>query len=370
MSEGQGSLDCIRIAELGVKPDADFSHHSSVGSEDAADDAAEGVEVHRGKITDTQIQEGDWDYSPKPSRGIQTAGASNPSPQDAQPPVTSPSLNQLIKEYKQRNNILDYETVHDGVHIFHAEWDAEGVYFYQAFSDEIADYALQHQRFGGPVFNPTRMTWIKPSFAWVLYRSGYGRKDKKQRRILKIKLSHFTVAKLLTWCQCKHAGGGSKGRVQWDPERDLFSGDGAHGRHEPRKMLRLRSIQIGLSRDLSQFYVDSAVSIQDVTELASRVGEAHATRVQKSTSRLELMEALMHSLPVERPYLPRCLDRTLVRLRMVWPDDPAEKAALMKEIESAEEGRRRANARGKQRSSPPPPLPEAAPPPSEEGQRS
>merc|ERR1719222_1171691 len=25
-------------------------------------------------------------------------------------------------------------------------------------------------RFGGPLFNPTRMTWIKPSFAWMMYR--------------------------------------------------------------------------------------------------------------------------------------------------------------------------------------------------------
>ncbi|CAK0841610.1 unnamed protein product [Prorocentrum cordatum] len=256
-------------------------------------------------------------------------GAGDPRLQEAQTSATSPSLNQLIEEYKQNNGILDYEVVHDGVHVFHAEWDAEGVYFYQAFSDEIADYALQHQRFGGPMFNPTRMTWIKPSFAWVLYRSGYGWKDKKQSRVLKTKLSHSAVAKLLTWCQCKHAGGGSKGRVQWDPERDLFSGNGAHGRHEPRKMLRLRSIQIGLSRDLSQFYVDSTISIQDVTELANRVGEAHATKVHKTTSSLELMEALLPSLPVERPYLPRCLDKTLVRLMMAWPDDPEEKAALI-----------------------------------------
>ena len=51
-------------------------------------------------------------------------------------------------------------------------------------------------RLGGPnpppVWNPTRMTWIKPSFAWVLYRSGYGRKH-NQTRVLKMKLSHDTV---------------------------------------------------------------------------------------------------------------------------------------------------------------------------------
>ena len=77
--------------------------------------------------------------------------------------------------------------------IFEAEWDAEGVYFYQAYNDQIADYALAHQRLGGPNFNASRMTWIKPSFAWVLFRSGYARKH-NQGRILKIKLSHQTVA--------------------------------------------------------------------------------------------------------------------------------------------------------------------------------
>jgi len=34
----------------------------------------------------------------------------------------------------------------------------------QAYNHEIADWALEHQRFGGPSFNATRMIWIKPSF--------------------------------------------------------------------------------------------------------------------------------------------------------------------------------------------------------------
>ena len=90
----------------------------------------------------------------------------------------------------------------EGVQVFRAEWDAEGVYFYQAFSDEIAEWALREQRLGGPKFNETRMTWIKPSFAWVLYRSGYGRKH-RQERILKLKLPHSLVAELL--CDCVQA---------------------------------------------------------------------------------------------------------------------------------------------------------------------
>ena len=114
------------------------------------------------------------------------------------------------------------------------EFDKEGVYFYQAFNESIANYAVENQKFGGPNFNPKRMTWIKPSFAWVLYRSGYGKKH-NQNRILKIKISHESIAYILSNCDCKHGGGGSNGRVQWDPARDLLSSQDKG--KEPRKML-------------------------------------------------------------------------------------------------------------------------------------
>lgn len=66
----------------------------------------------------------------------------------------------------------------------------EEAWFYQAFNNEIADWALANQIYAGcPAFKPLRMTWIKPSFAWVLFRSGYGRKG-NQERILRIKIGH------------------------------------------------------------------------------------------------------------------------------------------------------------------------------------
>lgn len=203
----------------------------------------------------------------------------------------------------------------DGTHVFRGEWDDEGVFVYQAFNDQIADYALEHQRFGGPQFNAARMTWIKPSFAWVLYRSGYAHKH-GQRRILKMKLPHAALAMLLGQCQCREGGGGSKGRVQWDPARDLM----AAGGREPRKMLRARAIQIGLSGSLSEEYVHMVVSIEDVTALAHRVGAAHAHDLK--ARKPEAIGALLPELPVERAYLPRCAAACLVRLMMVPdPDD-------------------------------------------------
>ena len=34
-----------------------------------------------------------------------------------------------------------------------------------------------------------RMTWIKPSFLWMMYRAGWGKKDENQKRILAIDIS-------------------------------------------------------------------------------------------------------------------------------------------------------------------------------------
>jgi hypothetical protein len=135
----------------------------------------------------------------------------------------------------------------------------------------IADFAVQYQAFGGPQFKAKRMTWIKPSFAWVLYRSGYGLKH-NQNRILKIKLSHRAVAELLYRCKCKEGGSGSNGRVQWDPARDIMTSEGKGKKQTPRKLPQQRAIQIGLQWALSELYVASVLSIEDATALARQVG--------------------------------------------------------------------------------------------------
>mmetsp|Transcript_107169 Transcript_107169/g.185555 ORF Transcript_107169/g.185555 Transcript_107169/m.185555 type:complete len:385 (-) Transcript_107169:52-1206(-) len=221
------------------------------------------------------------------------------------------------------------EAARDGVSVFVGQWDAEGVYLYQAFCDEIADWALAHQHLGGPRFNTTRMTWAKPSFGWILYRSGYGHKP-GQNRILKIKVPHHALAEILSHCSCvdtnkdtrsgRKAGkaeGESNGRVQWDPERDMLSADG----REPRRMLRTRAIQIGLAGRLSQLYVQSAVCVQDVTELAHRICHAHR-------SKKNAMDELLAALPDERPYMPHCSEDVLIRLGML----PGERASALQRL--------------------------------------
>ncbi|MGL4668181.1 MAG: DUF4291 family protein [Saezia sp.] len=66
-----------------------------------------------------------------------------------------------------------------------AVYDEQSIRVYQAYSKEIALPALKAQRFVAP-FKLTRMTWIKPSFLWMMYRAGYGLKDDGQAYILAI----------------------------------------------------------------------------------------------------------------------------------------------------------------------------------------
>ena len=199
------------------------------------------------------------------------------------------------------------------VHVFHGEWDEEGVYFYQAYNDSIAAWAVQHQTLGGPEFKPGRMTWIKPSLAWMLYRAGYGEKH-NQTTIIKVKLPHAAVAELLAECTCKHGGGGGWGRVQWDPARDLVMSEKDGKTWVPTKMTRQRAIQIGLKGHLSEKYVASILSVEDVTPLAKRIKEAHC---QKTENEIKLeMEKIQDLLPSERKYLPACDKSKLIELGM------------------------------------------------------
>merc|ERR1712217_906529 len=179
---------------------------------------------------------------------------------------------------------------------------------------EIADWALENQKFGGPNFNPTRMTWIKPSFAWMLYRAGYGHKDKNQARILKVKLPHDAVADILSRCRDGHGNGGGEGRVQWDPARTLLRGHGGGKGREPAQSGG-RAIQIGMKGPLSCYYVSQALSIVDVTALAHEVEHAHGLAPDDCQSTVEQWLACGR-LPDERPYMPQCNEETLSRLRL------------------------------------------------------
>lgn len=51
-----------------------------------------------------------------------------------------------------------------------ATYDERIIRVRQAYNDENADTALAHGTSGSPPFKTQRMTWIKPSFLWMMYR--------------------------------------------------------------------------------------------------------------------------------------------------------------------------------------------------------
>ncbi|SHH70129.1 DUF4291 domain-containing protein [Massilia sp. CF038] len=180
-------------------------------------------------------------------------------------------------------------------HEIRAVYDATTIRVYQAYSDPIADTALAQGTFVAPPFSMSRMTWIKPSFLWMMYRAGWGLKDQGQKRILAIDitregfewalanscLSHPDAA--LTAAQWKTMKAAAPVRIQWDPERDL-----------QLQRLDYRAIQIGISGEAVKRYVhDWICKIEDVTPLA------HAVHALVLDGRFDEAQAL---LPLERSY--------------------------------------------------------------------
>ncbi|MFD6261125.1 DUF4291 domain-containing protein [Micromonospora chalcea] len=180
-------------------------------------------------------------------------------------------------------------------HQIRAAFTADAVTVYQAYPPEIADAALRAGRFVPP-FKRERMTWIKPSFRWMMYRCGWALKP-GQERVLAVDISRagfewaLRHACLSSYDPRLHPDREawrrglrvSPVRVQWDPERSL--------RLAP---LPYRSLQVGLSGEAVHRYVDEWVlGLTDVTGLARSV---HG----RLTDGNEVGAAAL--VPVERPY--------------------------------------------------------------------
>ena len=176
-----------------------------------------------------------------------------------------------------------------------AVFDDSAITVYQAYSPAIADPAVRAGTFVEP-FKRERMTWIKPSFLWMMYRSGWGTKP-GQERILSINitrdgfewalghscLSHFdrrVHESHDAWSALKN---GCPVRVQWDPERSPDLG-----------ALAWRTIQIGLAGEAVDLFTESwIVGIEDVTVEAHELHElVRAGDAERAGRRL----------PVELPY--------------------------------------------------------------------
>src|SRR6185503_10472687 len=118
-----------------------------------------------------------------------------------------------------------------GRHIM-AQFNAETVVVYQAYRPAIGRYAAQHQHFGGE-FSFSRMSWIKPNFLWMMYRSGWGTKEGQEitlavrlRRkafgeiLQQAVLSSYVPEVYLSQDNWKKRLAESLVRLQWDPDHD------------------------------------------------------------------------------------------------------------------------------------------------------
>ncbi|MBR4319309.1 MAG: DUF4291 domain-containing protein, partial [Oscillospiraceae bacterium] len=174
-----------------------------------------------------------------------------------------------------------------------AVYNEQTVRVYQAYCPAIAQEAVRLGTFGNQ-FKLTRMTWIKPSFLWMMYRSGWATKE-NQERILAIDMKReafdFLVQNAVVSSYSENLGISyqewqqkiqtSDIRVQFDPERDIYGNP-----------LEYRSIQIGIRGEtLKKFVTDWIVNIQDITSYATEL------RIKK-----EAGEEITSLLPKEKLY--------------------------------------------------------------------
>jgi hypothetical protein len=165
-----------------------------------------------------------------------------------------------------------------GRHIL-AQFDAESIIVYQAYRPAIGHFAAEHNSFGGE-FSFERMSWIKPNFLWMMYRSGWGTKE-GQEVTLAIRLKRTAFDEILAQAVYSSyipkiyqseavwqtAVKSSNVRLQWDPD------------HAPNgiKMER-RAIQLGLRGAAVRSYAcDWIIDIEDISYfVAAQRIHAHA----------------------------------------------------------------------------------------------
>lgn len=175
-----------------------------------------------------------------------------------------------------------------------ANYDRDTIVMYQAYSSQIADPALEQQKFVTP-FSFNRMTWIKPSFLWLMHRSNWGKKS-GQNRILAVHITRTGWEKALSLGvltspeKSVYASGAdwenefkaAHVHIQWDTERN-----------QRGAALPCYSIQVGLSRHVIREFVDEwIVKIEDLTPLVSKINQ-----MRKSGS-----QSLKRYLPSEKQY--------------------------------------------------------------------
>jgi hypothetical protein len=133
-----------------------------------------------------------------------------------------------------------------GQHIL-AQFDDDTIIVYQAYCPAIGNFAIEKGYFGGE-FKYSRMSWIKPNFLWMMYRSSWGQAE-GQEVVLAVRLKRTFFDSLLGQAvpssfdpsafgsrdEWAGAVANSDVRRQWDPD------------HSPTgEKCERRAIQLGL----------------------------------------------------------------------------------------------------------------------------
>jgi hypothetical protein len=182
----------------------------------------------------------------------------------------------------------------EGRHIL-AQYDEKTVIVYQAYCPAIGRFAVEHGEFGG-AFSYARMSWVKPNFLWMMYRSGWGIKEGQEVTLaLRLRRSFFesllVEAVPSSWDkdmfptkqEWSHAVARSSVRLQWDPD------------HHPSGLAAdRRAIQLGLRGETLAVF--GKRELLEVIDLSSFVAE------QRSRLSNEGVSALV--TPRERVFLP------------------------------------------------------------------
>jgi hypothetical protein len=153
-----------------------------------------------------------------------------------------------------------------GRHIL-AHFDEHSIIVYQAYRPSIGRFAIERGHFGGD-FSFSRMSWIKPNFLWMMYRSGWGTKE-GQEITLGLRLrreffdsllaqavhSTYSAGHYATREEWQHALADSMVRLQWDPDHDPAG-----------TKLERRAIQLGLRGSvLEAFAKHELLEVIDLT---------------------------------------------------------------------------------------------------------
>jgi hypothetical protein len=176
-----------------------------------------------------------------------------------------------------------------------ADFDRQTIIVYQAYSPAIADAAVEAQRFVPP-FSFGRMTWIKPSFLWLMHRSNWGQKA-GQERVLAVRITRsgweqalaqavltaFEPSVFRSPAEWSGMFRQAVVHLQWDPERSLRGAS-----------LPYASIQVGLSRHIIREFVEEWIDgIEDYTPRVRKIYRLLQTGEPEKARRL---------LPPEKVY--------------------------------------------------------------------